>query len=96
MSPKIHPGRILKKELEARAITQRAFSKLIKKSEVEISDIIAGRRKITADLAMRFEAALDTPADSWLTMQQQYDLAAFRNSKDKLKIFTAIRELAQV
>lgn len=41
MTLQIHPGRILKKELEARNITQRDFSKMIKKSEIEISDIIA-------------------------------------------------------
>ncbi len=95
MTLQIHPGRILKKELEARNITQRDFSKMIKKSEIEISDIIAWRRNITVDLAMRFEAALDTPADSWLTMQQQYDLAIIRTSKDKLKIFSTIKQIAQ-
>jgi HTH-type transcriptional regulator/antitoxin HigA len=43
-----------------------------------ISEIVRGKRSITAETAVQLERALDVPARFWLTLQTQYDLVLAR------------------
>ena len=43
-----------------------------------ITDIIKGRRNISAAIALKFESALDIDADFWMKAQADYDLAVAR------------------
>lgn len=70
----IHPGAILKEELEARGISANAFALKLRVPPQRIQDVVAGRRSITPDTALRIEASLGTPARLWLDMQAGYDL----------------------
>lgn len=70
----IHPGAILKEELEARGLSANAFALKLRVPPQRIQDIVAGRRGISPDTALRLEASLGTPARLWLDMQAGYDL----------------------
>ena len=70
----IHPGAILKEELEERGLSANAFALRLRVPPQRIQDIVAGRRGISPETALRLEASLGTPARLWLDMQAAYDL----------------------
>lgn len=70
----VHPGAVLKEELGARGLSANAFALKLRVPPQRIQDIVAGRRGISPDTALRLEASLGTPARLWLDMQAAYDL----------------------
>lgn len=68
------PGSILKDEIEARNISQTELAKKMSTSKTIISDLIHGRRKITASIAVSLESALEIPAKFWANLQSEYDI----------------------
>ncbi len=70
----VHPGALLKEELEARGLSANAFALKLRVPPQRIQDIVAGRRGISPDTALRLEASLGTPARLWVDMQAGYDL----------------------
>src|SRR3546814_18947302 len=70
----IHPGVVLKEELEARNLSANAFALRLRVPPQRIQDIVAGPRGISPETALRLEASLGTPARTWLNMQAAYDL----------------------
>ncbi|WP_373487579.1 HigA family addiction module antitoxin [Blastomonas sp.] len=70
----IHPGTVLKEELEVRGLSANAFALKLRVPPQRIQDIVAGRRGISPDTALRLEASLGTPARLWMDMQSGYDL----------------------
>lgn len=81
-SEPIHPGEILKDELEARGVSQRKFASLIGVSYSVLNEVVNGKRPITTEYALKIEAATGIPAHLWVNMQTEYNmLTARRNSK---------------
>jgi len=73
--PTIHPGEILRLEfLEPLDITSYRLSKDIGVAQTRISEILSGKRSITADTALRLARYFDNSAQFWLNLQTQYDL----------------------
>ena len=70
----IHPGAVLREELEARGLSANAFALKLRVPPQRIQDIVAGRRGISPETALRLAASLGTPARLWLDMQAAYDL----------------------
>ena|SRR5687767_11790593 len=71
----IHPGEVLKEEfLEPLGITAYRLSKDIFIPQTRISEILKGRRRVTADSALRFAKYFGTSAKFWLGLQDDYDL----------------------
>lgn len=70
----VHPGAILREELETRGLSANAFALKLRVSPQRIQDIVAERRGISPETALRIEASLGTPARLWLDMQAAYDL----------------------
>lgn len=70
----VHPGLILKEELAARGLSAAAFALKLRVPPQRIQEIVAGRRAITPETALRIGAALGTGARPWLAMQQTHDL----------------------
>lgn len=70
----IHPGAILREELEARGLSANAFALKLRVPPQRIQDIVAERRGISPDTALRLAASLGTPARLWIDMQAGYDL----------------------
>jgi addiction module HigA family antidote len=71
----IHPGEVLLEEfLIPMNISAYRLSKDIGIPQTRISQIIKGKRRITADTAMRLSAYFGTTAKFWLGLQDDYDL----------------------
>lgn len=75
----LHPGEVLAGELSARGFTKSAFAIKIGLYPSHFSDIVNRKRGITANIAIRLENALGTPAEFWLGLQMDYDLLTERN-----------------
>lgn len=71
----VHPGEILKGELEELEITAAEFARQIDVPPNRVSQIIAGKRAITGDTALRFGHWFETDPQFWLNLQSQFDLA---------------------
>ncbi len=87
----VHPGQILKDELAESDITPTNFARQIDVPPNRISQIIAGKRSVTGDTALRFGHWFCVDPQFWLNLQAQYDLAAAAE-----KSGAAVRELPTV
>ncbi|MCF2442984.1 HigA family addiction module antitoxin [Dyadobacter sp. CY345] len=73
----IHPGEILMEEfLNPMGITAYKLAKDTAIPQTRVSEIIKGRRRITADTALRFSKYFGTTAKFWLGLQDDFDLEA--------------------
>ena len=70
----IHPGEILRDELQEIGINGTELSRRIKVPENRIPQIIAGKRSITADTALRLGKWFGTTPAFWLNLQKSYEL----------------------
>lgn len=71
----IHPGEVLKEEfLVPLGITAYKLSKDTFLPQTRISEILKGKRRVTADSALRFAKYFGTSAKFWLGLQDDYDL----------------------
>jgi antitoxin HigA-1 len=71
----IHPGEILLEEfLKPFELSAYKLSKDIGIPQTRISEILKGRRRITADTALRLSRYFGTSPKFWLGLQDDYDL----------------------
>lgn len=82
----MHPGELLRDELEARAMKQVELSAAMGVSKTVISEIIHGKRNITPFLALKLEEALGIRAEFWMRYQVSHDL-------DKIRINNSLRKV---
>ena len=79
--PNIHPGEVLKEEfLVPMNVSAYRLAKEINVPETRISEIIRGKRAVTADTAIRFSKFFGTTAEFWLNLQNLYDLEEEENN----------------
>lgn len=77
----VHPGEILKGELEELGITPTELARQIKVPANRVSQIIAGKRSLTGDTALRLGHWFGVDPQFWLNLQAQYDLVqAYRET----------------
>ncbi len=70
----IHPGEILADELQEMEISAAQLARTIEVPPNRISQIIAGKRAISADTALRLARHFRMEADFWMNLQKIYDL----------------------
>jgi addiction module HigA family antidote len=70
----IHPGEILADELTELRISAARLADTIEVPPNRISQIIAGKRAITADTALRLARVFGVEAQFWMNLQQIYEL----------------------
>jgi addiction module HigA family antidote len=70
----IHPGEILKDELDTLTMSAAELARAIKVPANRISQILAGRRNISADTALRLGKFFSTGPQFWLNLQTAYEL----------------------
>lgn len=78
----IHPGDVLREELDARGIKQKDFASTISMPASVLNDIVKGKRSVTPDIAILLEAALGKDASSWLRLQAERDLEVARKKEE--------------
>ena len=74
-NPAVHPGRLLKRELTMRALSANRLALDIGVPFGLITDILSGRRSITADTAVRLGRYFGNSTQFWLDIRRQYDIA---------------------
>ena len=79
----VHPGRFLRRELAARKLSVDKLSIDIGVSSGRITDILSGRRSITADTALRLGRYFGNRSQFWLGLQSQFDIATVEREKVK-------------
>ncbi len=70
-----HPWEVLREELEWRKITGKDFAKAIWKSVSELSELLNGKRNLTAKWAILIAEAFGISAQFWLGLQKDYDIS---------------------
>ncbi len=69
----IHPGETIADVLEERNISQVELAARTGVSPAYVSNVLAGKKDISAKFAMALEYALDVPKSFWLNLQANYD-----------------------
>jgi addiction module HigA family antidote len=81
MTPVVHPGRLLKRELAARGLSANRLALDLGVPSGRITDILNGRRGITADTAVRLGRYFGNRAQFWLDLQSQYEIALVEHER---------------
>ena len=98
-----HPGEVLKCELDERSMSQKELADVIGKATPVINDIIKGKRDINVEIAVLLEAVFENiKAETWLNLQNQYDLQKIRNQEmiqrlqSSIKAWNSLKTLVNV
>ena len=92
----IHPGELLKEEVEYRKAKQTKLAEQIGISYKMLNDILNCRRSLTTSTALLFEAALGIDAGLLMRMQLDYNLQTAKKDFFLLKRLRNIRKIAAV
>jgi addiction module HigA family antidote len=77
----VHPGRLLRRELTARSLSANRLSLDLGVPSGRITDILNGRRAISADTAVRLGGYFGNSAQFWLDLQSQHDIAVIQRDR---------------
>lgn len=77
----VHPGEILREHLQARGMSQSELARRTGLSKKLVCDIVHGRNPITAKTAVRFEKVFELSAETWLRLQNLWDLHMVRKAE---------------
>ena len=70
----VHPGEILRDEIEAAGVSEDALSKALDVPLNRVTMILEGRLGITADSALRLARYFGTTPELWMNLQQTWEL----------------------
>jgi antitoxin HigA-1 len=80
----IHPGEILADELAELNTSPTELARELHVPANRISQLIAGKRAMTADTALRLERWLGVSAAFWMNLQKRYELDIAREKSDDM------------
>jgi len=85
--PPVHPGEILREDLMAPlGLSINRLARDLRVPVTRMSEIVNGRRSITADTALRLARYFSTTPEFWVNLQSGYDLdVATRASTEQIK-----------
>jgi len=89
----VHPGELLKDELEYRHLSQRAVAKQLGLPYTAFNEVLNGKRPVTTDFAMIMEAALGVPAYMLVGMQTDYNLQV---AQKDIKLSKRLAEISKI
>jgi antitoxin HigA-1 len=76
----VHPGEVLKDELEETGLTQSALAKHIGVLPKTINEICRGKRGISAEMAMKLSKAFGGSPQFWLNLQNNWAISQLDQS----------------
>ena len=80
----VHPGEVLKTDfMDPFALSATALAKAIGVTPARINEIVRQRRGITAETALRLAKYFNTDAQSWMNLQDRYELAVAERTAAK-------------
>jgi addiction module HigA family antidote len=91
----ITPGEVLKEEfLTPLGISQNALARAISVSPRRVNEIVLGKRRITADTALRLSRFFSMSEGFWMNLQDRYDREIAR--RELGKILSTIKPLTKI
>ena len=90
----IHPGELIKEELDYRNVRQNKLAEQMGISYKVLNDILNCRRPLTTSTAMLFEAALGVNTRLLMRMQLDYNMQTTLQDKSFLKRLSEVRKIA--
>jgi addiction module HigA family antidote len=90
----IHPGEMIKDEIESRGMTQKELAAMTGITRSVLSEVLNGKRSVTIEYALLFEAALGIDADIWIGLQADYDKQKVSHDQSFLKRLENVRKYA--
>jgi len=91
-----HPGKMIKDEVEYRGISQKKLAVEMGMSPSLLNEILNGRRRVSTEYALLFEAALGINAEVWIRLQNDYDLQVAKSNKSFMERLAKIKKVAAV
>ncbi len=79
----VHPGEVLKDELEEMALTQVALARHIGVLPKTVNEICCGKRGISAEMAVKLSKALGGSPQFWLNLQNNWELSQLKHARFK-------------
>lgn len=93
-SEPIHPGEMIKDEIEYRGLSQKKLATQMGISPTLLNEILNGKRGVSTQYALLFEAVLGINAGIWIRIQADYDMQVAKSDKSFLERLANIRKLA--
>lgn len=90
----VHPGELIKDEIEYRGISQKDFAAEIGMPPSVLNAVLNGKRAVTTEYALLFEAALGVDANIWLRMQTAYNMQVAKSDPSFMARINRIRKVA--
>ena len=90
----IHPGEMIKDEIEYRGISQKVLAAEIGVSASVLNEVLNGKRAVTTEYALLLEAALGIEADVWLKLQSDYNKQVAKSDLNFMERLSKIRQVA--
>ena len=79
----VHPGAVLKDEIEERNISQTALARHIRVLPRTINEICREKRGISAEMAVKLSMALGASPQFWLNLQKNWELSQAKRRRIK-------------
>jgi addiction module HigA family antidote len=93
-SQPIHPGEMIKDEIEYRGISQKDLAAEIGIPASVLNAVLNGKRAVTTEYALLLEAALGIDADIWLRIQADYNKQVAKSDPSFMARINRIRNVA--
>ncbi len=90
----IHPGEMIKDEIEYRGLSQRKLASQMGISTTILNEILNGKRAVSTEYALLFEAALGIDANIWLRLQAEYNMQVAKSDPSFLERLANVRKIA--
>ena len=94
MKNPVHPGLLVAECLNDLGLTVAEAAKGLGITRQQLHNVIAGRSGVTPEMAIRFEKAFGSTADTWLRMQMNYDLVQMRRRASEIAVTRLVPKVA--
>ncbi|RKY39931.1 MAG: addiction module antidote protein, HigA family [Candidatus Makaraimicrobium thalassicum] len=94
MKNPVHPGLLVKECLDDLGLSVAEAAKGLGITRQQLHNVIAGRSNVTPEMAVRFEKAFGSTADTWLRMQINYDLTQIRKRDAEITVVRLVPKVA--
>lgn len=89
----VHPGELIRDEIEFRGIAQRELARRIEVSPTIINEVLKGKRQLGTELALLIGAALDIDAEPLIELQSRYNIYKVQKDSSFQKRLSSVKRM---
>ncbi len=94
MKSPAHPGRLIKNEIDEMGLSVAAAAEGLGVTRQQLYNVINGKSAVTPEMAVRLEKGIGSTADTWLRMQNAFDLVQVRQNRAAIKVKKLTQKVA--